>query len=100
MDLFIFPSHFEGLGLVVVEAQAAGLPCLISTEVPEEADVVPALVTRLSLDHEPRAWAEAASAIRSASPAISPAEALSAVAASSFNIARGVGALEEMYSGR
>ena len=26
MDAFVFPSHFEGLGLAAVEAQAAGLP--------------------------------------------------------------------------
>ena len=30
MDCFVFPSRYEGLGLVAVEAQAAGLTCLIS----------------------------------------------------------------------
>ena len=37
MDLFIFPSRFEGLGIVGIEAQACGLPCVFSTGVPEEA---------------------------------------------------------------
>ena len=37
-DLFLFPSSFEGLGLVLVEAQASGLLCLASTEVPLEAN--------------------------------------------------------------
>ncbi len=37
-DLFYFPSNFEGLGIAVIEAQAAGLPCLISDAVPREAD--------------------------------------------------------------
>lgn len=37
-DLFLFPSSFEGLGLVLIEAQAAGLKCLASTEVPVEAN--------------------------------------------------------------
>ena len=37
MDTFVFPSLWEGLGIVVVEAQANGLPCLISENVPREA---------------------------------------------------------------
>jgi glycosyltransferase involved in cell wall biosynthesis len=39
MNMFLFPSKFEGLGLAVVEAQAAGLKCLVSEEVPHEAKV-------------------------------------------------------------
>lgn len=39
MDGFVFPSIHEGLGIVAVEAQAAGLPCLISEGVPDEAIV-------------------------------------------------------------
>lgn len=34
-DLFVFPSLYEGLGMVAVEAQVSGLPCLVSREVPE-----------------------------------------------------------------
>ena len=37
MDLFVLPSLFEGLGIVGIEAQACGLPCVFSTGVPEEA---------------------------------------------------------------
>ena len=39
MDMFIFPSIWEGLGIVAVEAQAAGLPTLCSNQVPPEAKV-------------------------------------------------------------
>lgn len=39
LDVYAHPSHFEGLGLVLVEAQAAGLPCLTSQAVPPEAKV-------------------------------------------------------------
>lgn len=35
MDFFVLPSLYEGLGMVLIEAQCAGLPCLASTEVPE-----------------------------------------------------------------
>lgn len=36
MDIFVFPSLYEGLPVTMVEAQAAGLPCLISEQVPTE----------------------------------------------------------------
>ncbi len=39
MDLFLFPSLYEGLGMVMIEAQCSGLPCVASTEVPGIAKV-------------------------------------------------------------
>ncbi len=39
MDVFIFPSLWEGLGIVAIEAQAAGMPCFCSKAVPQEAAV-------------------------------------------------------------
>lgn len=35
MDLFLFPSLYEGLGMVMIEAQCSGLQCICSTEVPK-----------------------------------------------------------------
>lgn len=48
MDVFIFPSIFEGLGIAAIEAQAAGLPCIISNQVPKDVAVTD-LVVRLPL---------------------------------------------------
>lgn len=37
MDVFLFPSLWEGLGMVLIEAQANGLPCITSNVIPREA---------------------------------------------------------------
>jgi len=58
MDCFLFPSLYEGLGLVLWEAQAAGLQCVVSGAVPEEADVIPLLIKRLSLDAPVDQWVD------------------------------------------
>ncbi len=57
MDLFIFPSHFEGLGRVVIEAQAAGLRTIVSDSVPREVFITN-LVKRVSLDEPIDIWIE------------------------------------------
>lgn len=57
MDLFLFPSLYEGLGIVMIEAQATGCPCIASTGVPKEAKITD-LVCYLSLDDSPEQWAD------------------------------------------
>ena len=56
-DAFVLPSHREGLSISTIEAQAAGLPCVVSEGVPEEAVAVPGLVRRFPLSAGARAWA-------------------------------------------
>ena len=56
-DVFVFPSLFEGLGIVAIEAQATGLPTLCSEHIPEEANAT-SLFSRISLSDGPAAWAE------------------------------------------
>ena len=56
MDYLIFPSRFEGLPGTVVEAQCAGLRCLISDTIAQEVRITE-LVTCLSIQEEPEKWA-------------------------------------------
>ena len=57
-DRFIFPSIFEGLGIVAIEAQATGLMVLASEEIPEEAAAIDSLFHRASLAMGAEIWAE------------------------------------------
>lgn len=56
-DAFVFPSLFEGLGLAIIEAQAAGLPCVASTAVPQETNVTP-YISYLDLDSDTAVWVD------------------------------------------
>lgn len=58
-DLFLMPSHFEGNPVTLVEAQAAGLPCVITDNISDEMDMGLGLVHRCSLKDSPEVWAEA-----------------------------------------
>lgn len=57
MDVLVFPSKFEGLGIVLLEAQASGLPCFASDCVPTESNVFGG-VSYISLDEDAAAWAQ------------------------------------------
>lgn len=56
-DVFLFPSLYEGLGIVAVEAQAAGMHTICSNVLPEEAKVTK-LLEYCSLSDGPKLWAD------------------------------------------
>ena len=56
-DLFLFPSLYEGLGIVLIEAQAAGLKCLASDTIPKSAKICDNLIY-VSLSIPPKQWAD------------------------------------------
>jgi glycosyltransferase EpsF len=55
MDLFLFPSLYEGLGMVAVEAQTAGLPCVVSTELPKDVAITNKCIF-ISLSEDVSKW--------------------------------------------
>ena len=56
-DVFIFPSRFEGLGNVLIEAQANGLSCVASDRVPPETKCSDS-IKYLPIDIDPKEWAK------------------------------------------
>lgn len=61
VDCLMMPSLFEGLPFVLVEAQAAGLPCIVSSAVSKEADLT-GLLKFISLEASSETWAKEISA--------------------------------------
>jgi glycosyltransferase involved in cell wall biosynthesis len=95
-DLFLFPSLSEGLGIVCVEAQAAGTRVLASNTVPREAAVVPGGVDFQSLAASEDAWAERVHQLL-ALPKPDPQAWLGLVEQSAFGINRCVSDLHGIY---
>jgi len=97
-NLFLFPSLAEGLGMVVVEAQAAGLRVLTSTGVPRESTVIPGLVEFRKLDAGVEIWASEALRLLNLEPT-DPRACCMAVQNSAFSIEQSAKSLMEIYSG-
>lgn len=58
MDVFIFPSLYEGLPVTMIEEQAAGVPAVISDRVSEECIITKGLVKVKGLEETPEQWAD------------------------------------------
>ena len=56
-DVFVFPSLYEGLGIVAIEAQASGLHTICSDVIPKETQITD-LIEYVSLEESPEKWAD------------------------------------------
>lgn len=97
-DLFLFPAIEEGLGMVVVEAQAAGLRVLTSTGVPQESMVLPDIVEFKALEDGVCSWAKETLRLLNL-PRPDSGACNSAVRDSAFSIENSAKKLLEIYRG-
>lgn len=91
-DVLLLPSRFEGLGMVLIEAQASGLICLASDHVPAEAAVTPKLFY-LGLEN-PEDWVET---ILKTDYSYDRRKGRNEVAAAGYDIRKSVKKLEAIY---
>ncbi len=93
MDVFAFPSLYEGLPVTMVEAQASGLPCIISDKVPPECILTDGLVNIMPLSASPEVWAEKILTMR----AVPRTDRRDEIAAHGFDITTEAVKLQEFY---
>jgi len=100
MDAFVLPSRREGLPVVLVEAQAAGLPCLVADTVSPESKVVDGLLFWESLNTPAEVWAKRLLGLCSARLDPSRESAWRAIEGSPFDIRSNLQVLEACYTQR
>jgi len=94
------PSLSEGLPVVGIESQSAGLPLVLSDVITQELDIAKPLIRRVSLSKPPSVWANEVLELHMSSPRLDSTEWLSSIENSAFNIVSCVKSLEKIYAGR
>ena len=96
MDVFLFPSLYEGLPFALVEAQANGLTCVISDTISREVNVIPGQLKPLSLGTSPEKWAE--TVVRAGKrPRVGKEEIYQGLVEGHFDICREARRLKKLY---
>lgn len=93
MDALVVPSLYEGLGIVAVESQAAGLPTIVSDRLPSDVHIT-SLLEKVPLDAGVAAWADVVLKHRHDHDRVSP---VSEIAQAGFDVTTEAPKLERLY---
>lgn len=96
MDVFVFPSKWEGLGMAVIEAQASGLPCLVSDQVPKDV-YLSEQVESLMLENNAKVWANKIEEVQIQNRSLQSERNIRTITSLGYNIETEAYYLQEIY---
>lgn len=98
MDVFVFPSIYEGLGLVLLEAQASNVPCVVSEAIQEEADLHLGLFRKLNLKDDIVTWIQNILEAKEQRRIINKEDIIKTFESSGYSVHKGVQRLMDIYN--
>lgn len=96
MDVFVFPSKWEGLGLAIIEAQTSGLPCLVSDCVPNDV-VLSDRIDLISIQVDEKEWVEKIEDLLGVDRIHQSHKNKDSITSGGYNIKKEARKLKEMY---
>nr|WP_272917288.1 glycosyltransferase family 1 protein [Halobacillus litoralis] len=96
-NIFVFPSHFEGVPVSLLEAQVSDVPCVVSSGVSREVDIDNGSITFLNLTEGPNVWADYIIE-KSKHPKNGKIKAAEALSAKGYSLNDNIAKLMEMYN--
>lgn len=97
MDIFLLPSIYEGFGLVLLEAQASAIPCLVSENIQKEVDLELGLLDKLNLSAGEKIWSDKIEEILKRNIKIEKSQIIEAFSKKEYDLDKIVKKLEKIY---
>ena len=96
-DLMLMPSLFEGFGVVLIEAQASGIPSLISNTIPTDSDVGLNLINVNSLEESASIWANSIVEVYEKGIKVTPEKRLAKLKEAGYDVHTNIKILSKLY---